>query len=124
MSKKNKQKRPALVQIMFLTLITVLTWVSFEVYNTVFQKSDFKTLDKKILEPIDPSLNTELLENLNLRIYLNQNQIEDNLLIEPEEPEPTATPLPEQTPQPEEGVAQPSPTPEPETKTVTEQQNE
>lgn len=103
MSKRNKQK-PALIKIMFLTLITSLTWVGFEVYGILSQKPKLATPDEKTLAPLDPSLNTQVLENLNLRIYLNQQQIEDSLLVAPseQEPQPTQTPIPVENPDPEE----------------------
>jgi len=114
MNKKSKQK-PALIKIMFLTLITLLTWVGFEVYGIISQEPNLTNPDEKILAPLDPELDSETLNSLSLRVYLNQNQIEDNLLIEPATPTPTPQPEEEE----EEGV-EPTETPEPEIETTEE----
>jgi len=91
---KKSKKKPALIKIIFFTLITALTWIGFEVYNVISKKPSLSLPDEKILSPLVPELNLELLDSLDTRIYLNQNQIEDNLLLRATpEPEPTEEPV-------------------------------
>lgn len=72
---KIKLGREALV-LSILTLITVLTWIGFEVYWTL-HRSTIPEITKKQMEPLDPNLKINIIENLknNLTIPMEELNI-------------------------------------------------
>ena len=53
-----------LIIVLISTLITLTTWVGFEVYRAYTQVQIPEILQKH-LQPLDPTLNTQVLEQLN-----------------------------------------------------------
>ena len=78
-----KTKLPFGVQILTLTLVTVFSWIAFEVYRTVSVKNT-ATVQPNIINPLDPTISEDLLNSLKDKVYLNENSIEDTLLISEE----------------------------------------
>lgn len=76
------QKTPALVNLAVYTTITVFLWIFFDIYRTL-KKPPILDIDTKTLEPINPNLNKELLNEIDSRIFYTgqvetDNQIDDN----------------------------------------------
>ena len=88
---KNK-KTPSLISTLILTTITLVSWVFFSIYRA-FVKPQPGVVPPEILEPIDPKLDTDSLNKLKERFYLNEEEV---LEITPppktETPSPTASP--------------------------------
>lgn len=51
-----------------LTTITIFVWVSFEAYQR-FNKKDFQSIPGNIIAPITPSLDTDVLGNMEGRLW-------------------------------------------------------
>jgi hypothetical protein len=97
---KNKSKLPVPVTVLLLTLITALSWIVFEVVRT-FIKEPKPTVPQEILLPLNPTLDRQVLADLQQRLQLTDEEIGDTTIVI------TATPTPEATP-----VATPSAAPE------------
>jgi hypothetical protein len=64
---KNK-KLPSFVILMILTLITTVFWISFSVYR-VFTEKESPVVPEEISQPLDPKLDTGIIEGIKSRIY-------------------------------------------------------
>lgn len=100
-----KNKLPSLVVVLILTLITVIMWVSFNIYRSLTSKPS-PSVPANISEPLTPSLDTQTISQISSRIYLNESQIPEVAPIIETSATPSATP--ELTPSP---TPIPSPTP-------------
>lgn len=69
-----KQKRSRLVTFALLTTVTVLTWVSVETYLIV-KKTTIEEIPPEIIENIDPTLDTDILNTVEKRRFFNENTI-------------------------------------------------
>ncbi|KKR11687.1 MAG: hypothetical protein UT39_C0004G0046 [Candidatus Woesebacteria bacterium GW2011_GWA1_39_21] len=67
-----KQKTPALVNLAIYTTITVFLWIFFDVYRSL-KKAPVLNIDSKILEPIDPNLDTNLLQEIESATFFDQS---------------------------------------------------
>lgn len=67
-------KLPSFVSILILTLITSLVWVSFSVYRALTVKPA-PIVPKEISEPLTPTLDTETINNLQLKLYFDNSQV-------------------------------------------------
>lgn len=94
-----KNKLPSLVVILILTLITVIMWISFNIYRSLTAKPA-PAVPLEISEPLTPSLDTQTLNELNSKLYLNQSQIPEAVPTVQATTIPTTTPevLPTATP--------------------------
>ncbi|OGM73950.1 hypothetical protein A2382_04895 [Candidatus Woesebacteria bacterium RIFOXYB1_FULL_38_16] len=88
-----KKGLPTIVTFAIITTITSLSWIGFEIYRKLTVKPS-PPVPQEIIEPLNSNLDLELLHSLNTKIYLNDDQIQDTLLIT-NEPQPTPTPTPE-----------------------------
>jgi len=77
-----KTKLPSIVSILILTLITVIVWVTFDVYR-LFNKADDPVVPESVSLPLVPTLDTETINKFESRIFLDQSQIPDQI-IEPD----------------------------------------
>jgi len=107
-----KEKTPNIVSLAILTLITSVSWIFFSLYRVFTEKSDIK-VSAEILEPLSPNLNEKVISEIENRVFIEQNQIPDNIITK--EPVPNETekqsPSPEPTGQQlEQGEAEPEPT--------------
>ncbi len=96
---KEKTNLPVPVTILVLTLITAVFWIVFEVIRT-FIKEPAPSVPKEVLLPLNPTLDTDLLTNLQQRLYLSDQEIGDTSLVITASPTPEPTPVasPEATP--------------------------
>ena len=84
---RKRIKVPGIVTIMALTLITTILWVGFEVVRIVISKPE-PDVPPQVLESLNPTLDTLLLDKLEKRVYLN----EDELNVFKPQPKPTPEP--------------------------------
>ena len=63
-----KQKKPNLVILGILTLITILFWIGFSAYRSLTSEVPIK-VPSEILEPISSTLDTETLGKVGDRLF-------------------------------------------------------
>lgn len=89
-----KTKVPSIISLAILTLITSIFWIFFSLYRVFTDKSEPKVF-KEILESFSPSLNEEVISEIENRVFIEQNQIPENMVskqtIELESPSPEPT---------------------------------
>lgn len=74
-----------LLLLAILTLITVLTWISFEIYRTFTQPVSLK-IPTTQLEPLDPKINMQIMENLAKRETISKEELNLPLTTLPSTP--------------------------------------
>lgn len=89
----NKSKLPNLIPILILTLITVVMWVSLDVFRAL-KKAPELTVPTEITQPLIPSLDQNSINQIESRIFLNDSQIPDNVTSSSPTPKALATPSP------------------------------
>lgn len=67
---------PPIVKIAFFTLITVIVWISFDVYRA-FTVEPSSGVPEEILKDLNPFLDVTTLNQLQNRIYIADEQIPD-----------------------------------------------
>lgn len=102
-------RAPKPVVVAALTLLTVVAWIIFGVIRIIVKPEDVN-VPNEILAPLDPSLNTQILTNLENRIFLSDEEIGEIIITPQPESTQTQTPVPEST---ESGELSPSPTQSP-----------
>lgn len=63
-----KNKLPSVIALLILTFITIIFWVSFNIY-AVFTKKVPVVVSEEILLPLDPKLDTEIINQMEKRNY-------------------------------------------------------
>ncbi len=96
-----KQKKPSLVILGVLTLITVLFWIGFSAYRSLTSEAPVK-VPSEILEPISPTLDIETLSKVGGKLFFLEQELAEIILISPPSPSPTASPEPTQLPEEQE----------------------
>ena len=98
-----KPKAPPLVTVLVFTTVTIVIWIFSSVYRALAVKPGPK-VPPEILTPIDPTLDTKALEQLENRIFFEEGQITEftKNLPTPSPQGESATPSPEPTVQEEE----------------------
>lgn len=71
-----KKKTPALVNLAIYTTVTIFLWIFFDIYRS-FKKEVVLDVDSKILEPINPNLDKNLLDEVSNSIYYDEKLIEN-----------------------------------------------
>lgn len=103
----NQQKLPNLVNIAIFTLITILAWIGFGVFRQVTKEPE-PEVNQEILEPLDPTLDTSTLNQLESRVYLSDPEVEalvgQTIVIEEEEESVLPSPTPISGSEDEEGL--------------------
>jgi len=61
-------KTPTVIILIILTSITIIFWVFIDIYY-VFAKRTTTTVSEQILLPVDPKLDTEVINQMEERIY-------------------------------------------------------
>ena len=56
-----------IIQILIISAVTVIAWIGFTIYHTVTKKT-LSEIPKEILEPINPTLDQEVLKKIEGRI--------------------------------------------------------
>jgi hypothetical protein len=75
----NKTKLPSIISVLILTLITVIMWVSLDVYRA-FKKPAQNIVSQEISQPLTPSLDQNSIKQIESRNFLNDSQIPDSIL--------------------------------------------
>lgn len=68
-----KPKAPRTVTVAIFTTITIIFWVFFSLYNVLTSKPAVD-VDPKLLEPINPSLDTNSLDELPNRNFVEEGE--------------------------------------------------
>lgn len=88
MTKVKKIKR--LVSLGIITLITALIWVALDSYHQLVKQEQIKKVGD-LIKPLDPHLNTEVLDQIETRKKYRLDEVEEFLLPTPT-PAPTVSP--------------------------------
>jgi hypothetical protein len=75
-----KQKTPALVNLAIYTTITVFLWIFFDVYRAL-KKAPVLDIDNKTLEPVNPNLDKNLLDEIYQSVYYDKSSLENYIYI-------------------------------------------
>lgn len=70
-------KKPSLpkpITILILTLLTAILWVGMSIYRTFSVKPPV-TVPENISKPINPSLNTDVIQKIESRIYVPESEV-------------------------------------------------
>jgi len=94
---RKKIKAPSLVILAFLTVLTALAWVGFEVYRALTTQPP-PIVPQETLAPVDPNLDVTTLSKLQQRIHIDDANLPENVIATPtpiqSEPTPTVEPTP------------------------------
>lgn len=82
-TKKFKLGKNALV-LSIVTLITVLSWIFFEVYRTMV-KSTIPQLTQEQMKVLSPKINTTTVQTLKSRLFLSEEELNIVTTTSPEE---------------------------------------
>jgi len=107
-----KRKTPTLVTSAVLTLITIFFWAGFEVYRSLTIKPE-PSVPPAILNPLNPNLDVDSLNNIQQRLYFDDSQIGSTSATITPVVAPTASPLASATPIPVIPTGTPSASPTP-----------
>lgn len=102
-----KNKLPSLITILVLTLITVLMWVGFSIYQA-FSKPAISSVPDSISSTISPILDSNTIKKIESSIFFDESQIAT--IDKPVSQSPTPTGLPITLPTPTQ-IASPSASP-------------
>lgn len=91
----NKRKIPSLIPVLVLTLITIVIWVSLDIYRA-FRKPTEVSVPANVSQPITPTLDQSVIEQIESRTYLNDSQVPDNIIVN-SSPTPAAKVTPKPT---------------------------
>lgn len=94
MDNKYKEKIPSVVSLAIMTSVTVIFWISFDIYRIV-KKNPPLSVPPEITAPFDASLDTEALNKAAARSYLKESDIRNlapNSSAPPEVTETSPTP--------------------------------
>jgi len=89
-----KPKAPKLVTIAITTTITVIFWIFFTLYQVLTTKPS-PSVEPELLEPIDPTLNIDILDKINDKGFFEEGSFTPiQLIIVPNQEEviPEITP--------------------------------
>ena len=96
-----KQKKPNVVILGILTLVTILLWIGFSAYRSITSEAPVK-VPSEILAPISPTLDTETLGEVADRLFFLEQEWAETVHIAPPSPSPTASPEPTSLPEEQE----------------------
>jgi hypothetical protein len=92
-----KTKLPSLIPILILTLITVVMWVSLDVFRTL-KKTPELVVPTGVSQPLIPTLDENSIKQIESRFFLNDSQISDNVVSSSPTPQSSAVPEATATP--------------------------
>jgi hypothetical protein len=73
---KKKRKTPSFITIGILTLITVFFWIFFSIFRAFTVKPAIQ-VPEELLTPVNPTLDTNALNSIEEKFYLEDSQIPD-----------------------------------------------
>jgi len=91
-----KNKLPSIITILILTLVTVVAWISLNIYWAL-SKKPAPIVPQEVSEPLTPTLDTDSLDRIQSRLFLNDSQIPEVNIATPVAP-PVAIATPEPIP--------------------------
>lgn len=105
---KNKQK-PFLVKLVILSTVTAVIWVAASIYQSIAKKEE-PSVPAAIMQPLTPTLDKKVLDELENRVFLEESQIpetrvEGGVAAPTQTPEAVEETVPEETEAPEETPA-------------------
>lgn len=65
-----------------LTVVTTFVWIGFDAYRA-FTAEPPQTVPEEVLAPLVPTIDSAILEIVPQRVYLNNDEIEDTILSDP-----------------------------------------
>ena len=90
MKEKKKAQHQDIFIIAILSLLTTLAWIGFNAYHSFISKKE-TTIDKKILKPLNPNIDLKIIEQLQKKEFLSQEEINQAIKTTPvKEASPTA----------------------------------
>lgn len=92
----NKTKLPSIISVLILTLITVIMWVSLDIYRALKKPTEI-TVSKEISQQLNPSLDQDSIKKVESRNFLDDSQIPD-VTISPVIATPSSTIAPVNVP--------------------------
>lgn len=72
-----------------LTTVTIITWIAFDTYRRL-NKPGVQPIPEKVLAPINPSLDTKILDNITERRAFSDEEV--SLFVPEASPEAEASP--------------------------------
>lgn len=69
-----KPKPPSIITVAIITTITIIFWIFFEVYQILTGDVDVE-ISEKLLKPLNPTLNQEVLSSLNGKIDFEKETV-------------------------------------------------
>jgi len=96
-----KLKKPKLVILGILTLITIVFWIGFSAYRSLTSEVPMK-VPSEIMEPISPLLDTETLNKVGNKLFFLEQELANIVIVASPSPSPTASPEPTQLPEEQE----------------------
>jgi hypothetical protein len=77
-----KPKPPNLVTVSIITTITIVFWVFFTVYRVLTSKP-VPEIPENLMEPVNPTLNTQTLNQIPNKKFYNENDIVNPVFVQP-----------------------------------------
>jgi hypothetical protein len=87
----NKTKLPSIISVLILTLITVVMWVSLDIYRAIKKPTQI-TVPTEISQQLTPTLDQDSIKLIETRNFLDDSQIPNSILITSQVSTSTATP--------------------------------
>lgn len=75
-----KRKRPPIVNMLIMTVITIFIWIGFDVYRALTVKPA-PEVSPAALSPLNPTLDSATLGELQNRVYLDDLTIGDTAIL-------------------------------------------
>lgn len=94
-----KNKLPNLVVVLIISLVTVIMWVSLNIFRALTIKPS-PVVPEEISNPLDPTLKTEILGEIDKRILIDTSQIPETIATASPSPTPAAIVVPTESPTP------------------------
>lgn len=69
-------KRQTMLQILTFTMITIFIWVGFSIFRSQ-QKTAISAEQRKLASPLTPSINNQVLDELQAKTYYSESELED-----------------------------------------------
>jgi hypothetical protein len=102
--KKNKLPRP--ISILILTLLTVVVWISLNIYRAIAVKPASE-VPESVSSTFTPTLNKDFINKIESSLFLDDSQIPQNIVVPSGSNTPVPTAIPIAVP-----TLTPTPTPE------------